>query len=716
MNRTIAFLISLCLLAAAVTCAAASEKTVIMNIPYTDFYRAELDLPEDYEVDAVTSATDKVYLNTAAVGGSYHIDAADGTHSILGVSFPVKAEESMLTGDLFNEVGDAGILAGSPSYSYYVPETAPGYFKRLTVEDGKPVFDVVENFPEQTADQVTPVLEEVKGRRGDYKIKLNGFEFDTAAEENNVFAVIVRTEEQAYPLRHLENIFKGNELAINTGSSKLIKGVNPVKPANYASIVGQTVTEIDYYTSDGKYVFNASVALPDNLDNKGYVLMNIPYAKFYEAEVTETANLDAVSSATGMKPRAGTRVGGSYHSDPAGSDISGVIYPVYVDDLAALGTLGGIEITDDSKVEITVTLKGQESSTAYEGRDALFEAPDYSWYVLGEGNLPKQYKTLDMEKVSFSGVNKKDKELKAEAGLIYDRHADLVIRITGADDTLKDNVSGVVLVTEDGTRVGMRHLANLWRKMEIGMNRDSAEYAALKGKTVTGIRFLTESSNYVVDADLSISADELLPSLNGTYRELFPEFARDEYKDFWSETIRSRGVDEEMVPVYYAMLTDLFMGHQYGEEAALSFAENPETAAFDCYFENGLAKLTVGGDRISGADAEGNELFSHLYTYAGDVPVVYNGQDMGIALRLYRTDEPDAGIFTCFAFTDDTPGETQHIEFRYGEDPDALGNYSEGRYAYWLASGILDGYKESMIQDCISLFVSENVNAGNEQE
>ena len=98
------------------------------------------------------------------------------------------------------------------------------------------------------------------------------------------------------------------------------------------------------------------------------------------------------------------------------------------------------------------------------------------------------------------------------------------------------------------------------------------------------------------------------------------------------------------------------------------------------------------------------------------MPVVYNGQDMGIALRLYRTDEPDAGIFTCFAFTDDTPGETQHIEFRYGEDPDALGNYSEGRYAYWLASGILDGYKESMIQDCISLFVSENVNAGNAQE
>ena len=108
-----------------------------------------------------------------------------------------------------------------------------------------------------------------------------------------------------------------------------------------------------------------------------YVLMNIPYADFYanEADVA----VDAVTSATLMKPRAGALAGGSYHVDPEGSDISGVIYPVYVEDASMLPALGGVEITDDSSVEITVTLKGEEQTTVYEGKDALFEAPSYSW-------------------------------------------------------------------------------------------------------------------------------------------------------------------------------------------------------------------------------------------------------------------------------------------------------------------------------------------------
>ena len=41
-----------------------------------------------------------------------------------------------------------------------------------------------------------------------------------------------------------------------------------------------------------------------------YVLMNIPYADFYAAEVTDASGLDAVASATLMKPRAGSLAGG----------------------------------------------------------------------------------------------------------------------------------------------------------------------------------------------------------------------------------------------------------------------------------------------------------------------------------------------------------------------------------------------------------------------
>ena len=57
-----------------------------------------------------------------------------------------------------------------------------------------------------------------------------------------------------------------------------------------------------------------------------YVLMNIPYADFYTAEVSDVSSIDAVSSSTLMKSRTGGLAGGSYHVDAAGSDISGVIF------------------------------------------------------------------------------------------------------------------------------------------------------------------------------------------------------------------------------------------------------------------------------------------------------------------------------------------------------------------------------------------------------
>ena len=110
---------------------------------------------------------------------------------------------------------------------------------------------------------------------------------------------------------------------------------------------------------------SAALMVPAMAEDKGaYVMMNIPYADFYAAECDVA--VDAVTSATLMKPRAGALVDGSYHVDPEGSDIS------------ALANLGGVEITDDSSVDITVTLKGEEQTTTYTGMDALFEAPDYS--------------------------------------------------------------------------------------------------------------------------------------------------------------------------------------------------------------------------------------------------------------------------------------------------------------------------------------------------
>ena len=453
----------------------------------------------------------------------------------------------------------------------------------------------------------------------------------------------------------------------------------------------------------------AALMVPAMAEDKGaYVLMNIPYADFYAAE--SDVAVDAVTSSTLMKPRAGALVGGSYHVDPEGSDVSGIIFPVYVEDVSALAKLGGVEITDDSSVEITVTLKGEEQTATYAGKDALFEAPSYSWYALNE--QPALYKALTMgDAPAFSAVNGEAQAIEANASIIYDRHADIVIKVDGLDEVLGEEtpVSGIVLVADDSTRVGLAHLNNFWRRAQIGMRLDDQVYAALKGKRIDKIEYITTGGLYEIDVDIPVIEDERLIALSATYIELFPEFAREDLKDYWMECIKAWNVDDEAAEGYYRMLTQTYMGRLYGEEAMTAYSAAPETMQFDCFFENGLAKLTVAGDVISGVDAEGNELFRHTYVFDQDMNVTYFGQEMPGYLHVYKTGDADAGLFTYFAFSDDNLAQTQHIEFRYGDTLENLNNYSEGKYAYWLASGILDGYKDSLIQDCIKLFVDENV-------
>ena len=73
----------------------------------------------------------------------------------------------------------------------------------------------------------------------------------------------------------------------------------------------------------------------------------------------------------------------------------------------------------------------------------------------------------------------------------------------------------------------------------------------------------------------------------------------------------------------------------------------------------------------------------------------------------YESDDADSGEFTYFCMAPDTNTTTYHIEFRYGSDLDALGQYDAGPYAYWLASGISTDYDQTMIENCIKLFCTE---------
>ena len=142
-------------------------------------------------------------------------------------------------------------------------------------------------------------------------------------------------------------------------------------------------------------------------------------------------------------------------------------------------------------------------------------------------------------------------------------------------------------------------------------------------------------------------------------------------------------------------------GTVYGEEAVAPYANGG--GVYDCSFTGGLSTLEFDGAQsaIKGYDAAGNEIFSHTYHYVGMEEIR--------GLYEYESDDADSGEFTYFCMAPDTNTTTYHIEFRYGSDLDALGQYDAGDYAYWLASGISTDCDQAMIENCIQLFCTENL-------
>ena len=209
--------------------------------------------------------------------------------------------------------------------------------------------------------------------------------------------------------------------------------------------------------------------------------------------------------------------------------------------------------------------------------------------------------------------------------------------------------------------------------------------------------------------DRLAGTDGFLAQLAGSYIELFPEMCLDKYIPLWSEVLLPYCTSAEELSVYYQMFTARFMGELYGEEAVKAYAEDPENALFNCFFPEGVAVFTIEGSTISAADAEGRELFRHSYHYVEDLPVTYFGMEMPARMHIYESDDAAEDAFRYFAFSDDTPAETYHLEFRCGGSREGLTDYTEGEYAYWLASAIPADYDDRLMSDCVTLFVTENL-------
>ena len=204
--------------------------------------------------------------------------------------------------------------------------------------------------------------------------------------------------------------------------------------------------------------------------------------------------------------------------------------------------------------------------------------------------------------------------------------------------------------------------------------------------------------------DAAAEAQELLENVKGTYDELFTVTNAEEYDQIWLDRCAAV-VGDEAAAETADLLKNACAGTLYGEEAVEAYGDGSEGAQFDCFFINGVSQFVFDGNTISGLDENGEEVFSHEYTFLREASLMEGMMDG----YLYETEDEDAGEFKYFFLLPDTPATTYHIEFRYGSDEQALESYNEGPYAYWLAAGILADRDEQMVDDVISLFCEENL-------
>lgn len=258
---------------------------------------------------------------------------------------------------------------------------------------------------------------------------------------------------------------------------------------------------------------NAAIEALVKAQKETYVLMNIPYDQFYKADVNNDVKVDAFTSATKNKVRTGSLAGGSYHVDASGDEITGVTFPVKVP--AGTDLSKYTQITDDSKVSITVTNRGQESTTDYTGKDALFESASYSYYTLSE--KPSYYKELTVnEDGTFSFGATQGTATTITEGVTAElmtesKYGDYQLDLDGLTDTIPSGTAiyGVIVSTKEGSDYGMRHLENIWRVSELAWATgfttavhncptSSEHYKVMMGQHIDKVTYYTANGIYEI--------------------------------------------------------------------------------------------------------------------------------------------------------------------------------------------------------------------------
>lgn len=231
---------------------------VLMNIPYDEFYKAELS-ENAPAVDAVSSATKNKTRNGSLAGGSYHVNR-DGS-DITGVTYPVRVKTSDLSG--LKQVTDSDsvsitvknkknedetstyigkdALFESASYSYYALSDTPSYYKEATLTNGKWSFGKATG----AASEATATIAKFKapGHHANYEMEI---ESDKIAKGKKVYAVVLTaTDGTSCGLHHVTEIWHVTKLGFKAD------------PA----LVGKNISAVTYYTDDGIIKLNLAKEL-----------------------------------------------------------------------------------------------------------------------------------------------------------------------------------------------------------------------------------------------------------------------------------------------------------------------------------------------------------------------------------------------------------------------------------------------------------------------
>ena len=97
-----------------------------------------------------------------------------------------------------------------------------------------------------------------KSNYGDYQLKFDKTEFNSIinTDTDTVYgAVINTTDGTTYGLCHLENIWKGYELAWSTGYTTESHGCH-LNSEHFESMMGKTIDSVTYYASNGIYTLD----------------------------------------------------------------------------------------------------------------------------------------------------------------------------------------------------------------------------------------------------------------------------------------------------------------------------------------------------------------------------------------------------------------------------------------------------------------------------